>query len=247
MKLLYPLLLLLLIYQCLCPSVNAATITVVTEYLEPYQTKNSDGSVGGFSTEVIHELFKITGDQADINVLPWARAYLTAKNKPNVLIYSIARTNFRENMFHWIGEFHKTQLYFWGLKKNFTEEFTLKQLQHLRVSVSRDSNVAEYLKQQNFSAIYQTIKEEQSLPMLFLDRVDLVIATQLTMKTRAKKLNLDFNKLQRLQELSSLDNSLNAAFNTKTPPDVVDKYKKAFQKLKSNGKLKSIKEKWQIQ
>ena len=64
-------------------------IKVVTELLEPYQIKKPDGSLGGFSTDVVDALFEITKDLAEIKIMPWARAYEIALSKPNILIYSI--------------------------------------------------------------------------------------------------------------------------------------------------------------
>ena len=65
--------------------VKADIVKVVTEYLPPFQIRMIDGSLSGYGTEVIAELFKITGDTPDVQVLPWARAYANARKKPNVL------------------------------------------------------------------------------------------------------------------------------------------------------------------
>jgi polar amino acid transport system substrate-binding protein len=89
---------------------RAQEIDVVTELLEPYQIEKADGSLGGFSTEVVEALFKITKDQASIKIMPWARAYEVALNQPNTLIYSIAHTQMRDKKFHWIGALKKERL-----------------------------------------------------------------------------------------------------------------------------------------
>ena len=53
---------------------------VVTEILPPYQFYQENNVLSGFSVEVLEALFKITNDDADLKVLPWARAYRTALN-----------------------------------------------------------------------------------------------------------------------------------------------------------------------
>jgi polar amino acid transport system substrate-binding protein len=222
-------------------------IKVVTEFLEPYQIKNPDGTLGGFSTDVVKALFEITEDQAEIEVMPWARAYEIALHKPNILIYSIARTKIRDTKFHWIGALKEERLYFWGLKKHYTKtNYDVSALKNYKIAVSRNSNSAQYLMSQNFSNIYQLANERQNMNMLFIDRVDLILATQITIETRAKSLGYDFNELQRLNEVAALNNKLSIAFSLGTSSILVQKYQAAFQQLVTNGQLAKLKEKWKL-
>lgn len=222
-------------------------IDVVTELLEPYQVQNPDGSLGGFSTEVVNALFTITKDKANIQVMPWARAYEVGLNQPNTLIYSIARTKVRENKFKWIGALKKERLYFWGLKKHFTKtDYQVPELKNYKIAVSRHSNTAQYIINQNFTNIYQLANERQNMNMLFIDRVDLILATKITIETRAKKLGYDINELQKLNEVAALNNKLSIAFSLDTSPELIKKYQMAFQQLVDSGQLDKLKEKWQL-
>jgi polar amino acid transport system substrate-binding protein len=222
-------------------------IEVVTEFLEPYQIKNPDGSLGGFSTDVVQALFKITQDHPEIQVMPWARAYEIALHKPNILIYSIAHTKDRDKKFHWIGDIKEERLYFWGLKKHYAKsDYEVSALKNYKIAVSRSSNSAQYLIAQKFSNIYQLANERQNMNMLFIDRVDLILATQITIETRAKNLGFDFNELQRLNEVAALNNTLSIAFSIGTSPTLVQKYQAAFQQLETNGELAKLKEKWKL-
>jgi len=226
---------------------QAEEVDVVTEYLEPYQIKNSDGSLGGFSTDVVEALFKITQDQANIQVMPWARAYEVALHRPNILIYSIAHTLIRDDKFHWIGALKDERLYFWGLKKHYTKNnYQVSELKNYKIAVSRNSNAAQYLIAQDFSNIYQLSNERQNMDMLFIDRVDLILATQITIETRAKNLGYDFIDLQRLNEVAALNNKLSIAFSLGTSPALIKKYKAAFKQLVANGQLAKLKEKWKL-
>jgi len=222
-------------------------IKVVTELLEPYQIENPDGSLGGFSTDVVHALFQITQDRPEIQVMPWARAYEIALHKPNILIYSIAHTKTRDKKFHWIGNIKEERLYFWGLKKHYPKnDYEVSALKNFKIAVSRSSNSAQYLIEQQFSNIYQLANERQNMNMLFIDRVDLILATQITIETRAKNLGYDFNELQRLNEVAALNNTLSIAFSLNSSPALVKKYQEAFQELLTNGQLEKIKEKWKL-
>jgi polar amino acid transport system substrate-binding protein len=130
---------------------NSQKIKVVTEYLNPYQTINTDGSLSGFSTEVVQTIFKQANKKPQIVVMPWARAYNIAKTEKNVMIFSIARTKERNDLFQWIGSLTKERLYFWGLKSTFPMPLEIDTLKGYKIAASRNSNTAQYLKAENFS------------------------------------------------------------------------------------------------
>jgi len=223
-------------------------IKVVTEYLEPYQIKNADGSLGGFSTEVVQALFKQTNHTANIIVMPWARAYEVAKKEPNVMIFSIARTPSRNVLFQWIGKLTEERLYFWGLKTDFAEPIDdIDKLKDFKVGASRFSNAAQYLIDNKFYNIYQLIKEDQNMQMLYKKRIDLIVATEMTLQKRSKKLGLNFDNMRIIKEVTELNNDLSLAFNLNSDAKLVQQFQDAFQALKDQGILEKLKQKWQIE
>ncbi|MEW6990307.1 substrate-binding periplasmic protein [Colwelliaceae bacterium 6441] len=235
------------IFLVLSFSAQSEQINVVTEFLEPYQIQNADGSLGGFSTDVINSLFELTNDKANIKVMPWARAYETALHQPNTLIYSIAHTPIRDKLFHWVGALKEERLFFWGLRKKFSNKnYQVNELKEYKIAVSRHSNTAQYVIAKEFTNIYQLANERQNMDMLFIDRVDLILATKITIETRAKKLGYDFTELQILTKEPVFNNKLSIAFSLNTPKKLVDKYKAAFQALIDNGRLAELKEKWKL-
>ena len=222
-------------------------LTVVTEDWPPLNYLTKDGKITGYVTEKVNKILKHAGISYDIKLYPWARAYEMARTEPNVMIYSIAHTSSRDPLFHWVGSLKKERLYFWGLKSQFSsavDEYT--SLKHKKVAASRLSNVAEFLEKEEFKQIYHLIKEDQNMLMLYRKRVDLIVATELTLKTRAKKLGLDFNKMIKLKEVIELNNDLSIAFNFQSSPELVKQYQEAYAQLVASGKLQQIKDKWQI-
>jgi len=225
---------------------NLAKITVVTEYLEPFQIKNDDGSLDGMATEIIRALFTYLDKPLSIEVMPWARAFAIASNEKNTLIYSIARPPQRENDFHWLASIAKEEYYFWGLKTKFPRGIdNIELLKPYQTSASRDSNVESYLLDKQFFKIYRLVTEDQSLQMLSQKRIDLMLETELTLRYRADKLGLAFNKLRRLRPVKELNSELYFAFNKQTDLATVELFKNAFQTLKHQGVIKRIKDKWE--
>lgn len=224
---------------------NIDRVSVVTEYLEPYQIKNVDGSLGGFSTEIIYKLFEELNVKPDIHVLPWARAYDLALKKENILIYSMARTAEREKLFHWVGSLSNDSLYFWGLKNKFPQPIdTIDQLKDSLVATTRFSNDAKYLADNDFKNIHLTVQDEQKMLMLYLNRIDLLVASEKTIQWKAKQLSLDFDHIKKIIEVPEINNNLSVALSLKTDRETVSLFQKAFQKIKQRDTLNKIKKHW---
>ncbi len=233
----------------LSPSFSAKSeeIKVVTEYLPPHQIKMEDGSLGGYATEVIGALFKITGDTPDIYVLPWARAYGIALRESNVLIYSIAHTSARDPLFHWVGPLKYERFYFWGLKSNMTKDYqSLDSMKGMLLGSINENNTEQYLIENGFKNIYNVVKGEQSLLMLEKQRIDIILSNEVTLKLLSQSINYDFSKLKRLKEAKSLQNNISIAFGFNTDPKLIERFQVAYAKLVTSGKLLEIKDKWSI-
>jgi polar amino acid transport system substrate-binding protein len=228
-------------------NIHAKEIKVVTEYLTPYQVKNADGSLGGYSTEVINALFKQANITPNFLVMPWVRAYEIAKSEKNVMIFSIAHTKSRNDLFHWIGCLTNEKLYFWGLKNKFHSSIELEALlKGYSVTASRNSNISQYLSDANFFNIYYITVEDQSMKMLFSNRIDLLIDTEINAKYRATSLGLDFSKMQKVIEINKLNYDLSIAMNANSDPQLVKEFQLAYSVIKAQGIIEALKKKWSI-
>ena len=243
-----------LYFICLIPLVSNATkmphydIQVVTELLEPYQMYNAEGKLDGFATEVVRALFKQANADADIKVMPWSRAYNTALNVKNTMIYSMTRTKEREDKFLWLGELFEEKICYWTLKNSLKNKDELNQLnlKERKFSAPRYSIIAEYLLENNYKNVYYTSNGLQSLEMLFSGRTDYILATEHSLKISVKKLNPDFSTLKRVFKQKIILSPLSIAFNINSDIAVVKHFRKAFLTIKQNGILDKLTKKWHI-
>lgn len=228
-------------------NVKSATVTVVTEYLAPFQVKKEDGTLGGYSTEVVNKLFELVNMESTIHVLPWARAYRMALNEPNVMIYSIAKTYDREPLFQWVGSLKPQRFYFWGLKDKFPQGLKLlEDAKKYRISVSKDYDSALLLQKYHFPHLFLTTQDNQNIGMLLKNRVEAIVATESVLRSIAVAKNYDFEKFKKLIEIPELNNDLNIAFSEKSDKQLVNRFKVAYKYLKDTGELAKIQQKWAI-
>jgi len=223
------------------------TITVVTEYLAPFQVKNDDGSLGGYGTEVVQRLFELTNNTSKEYVFPWARAYRMALNEPNVLIYSMTRTPSREKLFHWVGSLKAQRFYMWGLSDKFAHGLTsIDQAKQYRISVTKDYDTALFLQERSFPNLFLTTRDSQNVGMLLKKRVDIILSRQYGLSQIAKEKSYPLSKFKKLIEVTALNSNLSIAFSKKSDTKLVNSFKTAFKYLKDTGELRKIKQKWGI-
>ncbi|MFT5163966.1 MAG: polar amino acid transport system substrate-binding protein [Alteromonadaceae bacterium] len=238
---------LLMILSLTTISSYGAQIKVVTEYFPPYQILNSDGSLGGFSTEVVLELFKLTGDTPDIHTMPWARAYDTVKKSKNVMVFTIAHTDIRHGLFQWVGRLSGEYLYIWGLKSRFNQPFeSLEQMHPYSIATSRHSNPDQYFTAHQFEHLYRLVKPDQNLGMLLTRRIDLIISSEQSLKIRLNKMKIDLSMLTKVFKIEALNNNLSIAFNLNSDHQLVSRYQQAFEVLEKRGTINVLKRKWSI-
>jgi len=237
----------LIIFLFSATNCHADTITVVTEYLAPYQIKNEDGSLGGFGTEVVNRLFELTNETPKVHVLPWARAYRIALNEPNVLVYSIARTRNRESLFSWVGTLKTQRFFMWGLPHNFPQLLTsIEQAKPYRISVSKDYDSALFLQERDFPHLFFTTRDTQNVGMLLKGRVDIILSSASVLSQIVQKESYSPSKFKKLLEVKELNSNLSIAFSKNSDKKLVNRFKMAFKYLKDTGELQKIKQKWGI-
>lgn len=138
--------LLVLVPRC----VRGAEITVVTEDWKPYNYMEGDKIVG-FSTEIVEAVLQKAKVSFTLQLYPWSRSYKMALEEQNVLIYTIARTGERENLFKWVGPFAPRLVYLFKLKKRADIVLnTLEDAKKYKIGVVRDDATTQLLLQNGF-------------------------------------------------------------------------------------------------
>jgi polar amino acid transport system substrate-binding protein len=97
-------------------TVIAKPFRVVSEHLPPHQISYNGKFIGGTSYLIMKEVLRRAGFPERMEVLPWARAYKTAQEEDNVIIFSLARSAKREKLFKWIGKLEDIEFNFYALR-----------------------------------------------------------------------------------------------------------------------------------
>ena len=124
-----------------CSFLQAQTFKIYTEQLPPYNFLEN-GQVVGSSTQLLKELLDKTGHkvyQDTIQLVPWSRGYHEVQNTEGTILYSVARTGERENLFKWVGPINKLTVGLVGKKSLKAKNLTPACLANYTIGVMHDT------------------------------------------------------------------------------------------------------------
>lgn len=236
-----------------CWQAYARPVKVVTELFYPYQQLNSDNQLTGYSIDIAEQLALITGDELQIDLLPWAVAYQSALSNPDTMIFSIGRTPEREPLFAWVGSIATETLYFWTLAQSpIVESDELTDFRQYRIAVVKEATTHQLLRANGFDSLYvmggsdSNVSEANRVNMLIKERADIIIAAETAMLPALNELKLPKSFVKKVHRAKELDSELSIAFNKNSGPELVLRFSDALQKLKASGKLQKLREKWSL-
>lgn len=218
-----------------CPGAQAQAIKVVTE--DSSYTYVQDGKVAGPATEILEATLKRAGlTDHKIALYPWARAYHMAQHEPNVLIYLIARTPARESQFKWAGEFMRIEYHLYKLRgRQDVNVTTLDDAKAYSTAVMRDDVRYQYLQSHGFDKLVVSARNIDSLKMLLDRRVQLLPLPANDMTRFCQEAGIEPNALEKVLTLNEMTTGIYMAYSQKTPDDIVNRTREAFNQLKAEG------------
>jgi polar amino acid transport system substrate-binding protein len=223
---------------------HAQEITIVTENYPPYHYEQN-GIVVGQGTETVQAVLKVLNMKARIEMYPWTRAYYMALNNSNTLIYGIARTPQRENLFKWIGVSSPVRYCLFALtSRNDIHVNILEDAKQFKIGTVRDDIIELYLMENGFEIrenIEPNSSYEANLKKLMYRRVDLWGVVDLTAHYLVQSNHYPKNIIKEVYYLNDISTEgAYMAFSKNTPDELVDQFSEALKKIKEDGTYDSI-------
>ncbi len=221
-------------------------ITIVTEEWAPFNYQEN-GKMMGFSTELLKGMLTHLKIKAPIKLYPWARSYHLALNNKNTLLYTVARTDERQNLFKWIGPIAPRKMYLFKLKNR--KDIVINSLadaQSFVVGSVRDDAFSQFLFNNGFQKGKNVILEpdaKTNIHKLFSNTIDIFAGPEMGAAFLAKKQGLSFDKMDKL--FCAIDKgNYYFVFNKDTDDRIVKQFQNAFDEMKHNGTFDKIKDKY---
>lgn len=97
---------------------TANQIWVLTHLEPPFSLYDERGKPSGYAVELVQGILTEAGMRQQILAAPWQRILVESKMKSDVLVFSLARTETREENFHWISPITQNAYAVFGHKTN---------------------------------------------------------------------------------------------------------------------------------
>jgi len=237
-----------LLLALLCAFARAEELRVVTEEFPPLQY-SENGKLVGPAAEVVEATLAAAGIQAEIKVLPWARALKMAHDEPNVLIFSIGRTLDREKQYKWVGLVTDlSPAYMYGLASRKLPVSNLDQARNYKIGTAIDNVFAESLNLAGFTDLELFRDYDSGYAMLKAGHIDLMPMGEGMMAYYAKKHGDDPNSTF-IRQFAFTDFARRfsgnfMAFGLKAPDPLVARLRHALERIKQDGTYAAIQRKW---
>jgi ABC-type amino acid transport substrate-binding protein len=241
MKRLCPLLILFLLLGPV--AAVAQGVRVVTEFNPPFNFDTREGPSG-----IATDLFLLMADRAglkmtrkDIRVWPWARGYKEIREKPDVILYSMARTPRREHLFQWIGPIMPLHSSLFALKSrgivitNPADSAGQYRYGTMRASASEQEMLRLGVPPGRMDSIHD---RTLNIRKLIQGHIDVLASNEPATLYTIRRMGLDPDKFEVVYRLMSVD--LYYAASPDLDPAVVRRLQTALNELKADGTVDSI-------
>jgi len=231
---------------CIVPTTHATNIpklTMMTENWKPYNFEQN-GVVKGISVDILALMLKKTGStqsRSEIKIYPWVRAYTLVKEKANTVIFSTTRTKQREKMFKWVGPIFNVEFNLYALKKKNIKINSFKDLKKHKIGTLRGDVTEDLLVKYagiQLSDLDRVYSNVANIKKLSAERVALIAESKNTLMTTYKEAGLNYDDFESVFILDK--KNMYYAFHKETPDALIALFQKAFDEIKSEGKLDEI-------
>lgn len=212
-------------------------LRVVTELFPPFQLPDANRKLEGIAVEKVQLALDLADLDVKIEMLPWARAYKLAQERPNILIFSLVRNPEREKQFIWIAKLDSSLTWMYKLKSNSQLDVSsLDYIGDTLIGVERSdvaaNYISEYVSKKHLIVSTNTL---DNVRMLSSGRVDMVPTNDVQLEYYCKKIGCKVTDFSKLFKLDGISPMLYLAANPNTIPDIILKLQTEFSKLQQTN------------
>lgn len=211
---------------------------------EPPTNYTEDGKTMGMTIDILNDLKKRIQDTTVVEVQPWARAYQTSKEKPNVMIFTMAKTPERVELgYTFLGPLMFRKHLFYKLRGSSLSVSSLDDIKQKAVDVGamRGDWRSKALEDANIK-VDLVVTHDINIKKLAAGRIPLMILSDLEIGMNAKKAGVNVDLLEPALLLKEGPSFI--ALSKGTAPEVVAKWQKAYDDYMKSDVPNKLAIKW---
>lgn len=225
-----------------CAQARSAELAIYTEDWPPISFKNGDRA-DGMAVEVVMEIQRRIGNKSVIQVVPWNRGYKSLTEDPNVMLFTVGRSEEREKLMTLIGPVAVSRIVLYTRKGNASRLLSLgDDIHQLAVGAYRGSIFADVAQRKGFQTLELAGTSQVIAKMMLQGRFELWSEGSIAVPNVLKDIGHSINDVEKVSVLENLD--LFLAFSSKTPLSVIRQWEDALRQMKKDGSFQRIYNKW---
>jgi len=221
----------------------AVELTIYTEDWPPVSFKNGD-KTDGMAVDVVEALKKRIGSNAQIQLVPWNRGYKALLEEPNVMLFTVGRSEEREKLMTLVGPVAISRTVLYTRKGNAAKLLSLgDDIHEVAVGAYRGSIFADTAVKKGFKTLDLASTPQVVAKMLMMGRFDLWSEGSIVVPSVLKEIGHSVDEVEKVMVLDSLE--LYLAFSSRTPLATIKQWEDALRQMKKDGSFQKIYQKWQ--
>ncbi|MGY3915100.1 substrate-binding periplasmic protein [Aeromonas australiensis] len=213
----------------------------ITEEYKPYNYADEKGAPTGLAVELLQQIWQRTNtpEQA-VTLMPWARGYYLLTQKPNVVLFSTARTQARDPLFKWACSIGYIEVVLVGLAERNLTISTLDDAKGLTIGAVRADVGEQLLLNNGFdeTKLIAANRLSQALKMLTSGRVDLLSTHKTTMEMLVAEQKIDPANFKEQWVLSS--EQLCFAFSQPVSDELVREFQSGMTQVLASREFQQL-------
>ncbi|MCL2919866.1 substrate-binding periplasmic protein [Shewanella litorisediminis] len=217
-------------------------LRLLTEPLPPLSYLEGEKATG-YAVELVEHLKARLNEGANIEVLPWARAYSVASQLPNILLFSTALRDSRRSQFDFVGPIATARIKVYKLATDTDIPTSLDAAaEYGSLGVYRGSPSERILKKSGVKNVEVSSYPLQSLRQLLAGRVRYWCQADLAVSMLLSQAGTTEFAITPLFELERVE--LYLAFSRGTPALTVQQWHQALADFQEEGGFAELYERW---
>ena len=222
---------------------TAGSLTIYTEISPPDQYLGSGGELTGYMVEVVQAIQKRVGNADPIEIVPWVRGYKEAQSRPGVVLFSVARTAERAQLFEWLGPVNEKVYCFYVQATSRIQLKTMDDARELKlIGVYKEDVRDQYLSKLGFTNLDRSLDEITMFKKLMAGRIEALTCSQEGLSQLAA--SAGFKPEDFRAAMPFLKVQIYIAFSKGTAKVILKNWSAALEALKKDGILEQLYKKY---
>lgn len=206
---------------------------ILTSLEPPFTQLNERGKLEGYAVDVVQQVLHEAGVEQTILAAPWERVFKEANTKENVLVFALARTAQREELFYWITPITSNRVAILSLNKNAQIVSKPEQLDKtLSYGVLDGDFRHKILLDLGIANIVVLDTWENGLKLLLADKLDNVFYSSIGMQSICRRMELACQDITSVFAFDPVDGYL--ALSKQSDIQTVERLQQAALRLKAS-------------